>query len=221
MSAWETFGSTYVEAATSAIPLHRLMVVVAGFIGSLIAPNLTHLSAIESILRINIASLVDLSAGPLSAASIANILVGVAFAVVAWGASRAIVKFTFYLAAHLTELEEKVKKAVETASFAGPEIAISDRQAMVSFVETTLELPRKKIRSLHSMIELAFGLGLGSLVASFWGNILDAVVGIALLFVGTFLSGLSVRHFLSDYYGHAMFRARLQGKKNPTPIDIS
>ena len=76
------------------------------------------------------------------------------------------------------------------------------------------------MRSLGSAAEMAGGLGVAGLIAAHWGNVLDGALGVVLVLVALGLQVSAVRVFLADYFGPALYKARLQGKKPPTASTI-
>lgn len=219
MSAWESFGSTYVEAATSALPLHRLVVFAAGFVGSIAVSNQTHRSLFETVARYSLSSLTDFKDGPLSTATFANLLVGAGLVMIGWLAARILLWLIFAAASRSTDLHSRAAAArsVSTVKAADP---ISDRQAMVALIDSSLEQPRAQIRALNTAMELSLALAIGFSAAAWWGNRLDAAIGFALLLVSVMLGVSSVRLFLAEYFGAAMLRAQLQGRRTPSPADV-
>jgi hypothetical protein len=216
MSAWDSISSTYVEAATSALPLHRAVIFVAGFGGSLAVRQQTHLSIFETVARIPLSELISLSTGPFSKAVFADVLIGVALVTSSWIFSRLVLRTVFALAARSTNLWERARISAAQAPI-DPKQSLADRQAALELIDKSLDEPRARLRSRGSAAELIGGLGLGYLLASHWGNLLDGLLGAVLALVSISLQVGSVQLFLSDYLGPAMLKAQLQGRK-PTGL---
>ena len=71
---WESLGSTYVEAVTKTFPLHRILVFTLGFMLSLIALEHDYKSLSESLVLLELGDIAELDSGPLSQATILNII---------------------------------------------------------------------------------------------------------------------------------------------------
>jgi hypothetical protein len=116
MSAWEAVSSTYVEAATAALPLQRIVVFAVGFVGSLAVTTQTHLSVLETVAKLELSKLTSLSSGPLAQASIGNVLIGFGLVVLAWALSRSLLWTVFTLST--VRLNESCR--VESQALARP-----------------------------------------------------------------------------------------------------
>lgn len=217
MSIWESVGSSYLEAAKIAFPLHRLVVFAAGFVGSVAVGTQTHPSVAETIARLKLVDLASIR-GPLANSALLNIILGIGLVILGWAFSRASLIAVFNLAARGTRLQDRVKRPL------GPRDPLrdtaSDRQAAVSLIESSLEEPRVRLRALNAFAEMLFGLGSGALIAWLWGNWLDLSIGLLSLLIAVVLDFISVHLFIAEYYGLAFFRAQLQGRKPPDPLDV-
>lgn len=219
MSAWESVGTTYIEAATSAMPLHRALVFAVGLGGSVAVREQTHLSIFETLARIPLSDMTSLATGPLSKAVFADVLLGIALVVGGWVFSRLMLRAVFALAARSTNLWERARASAARSPI-DPEQPLADRQAALELIDKSLDEPRARLRSRGAAAELTASLGLGCLLAAYWGNALDGILGVALTVVAVGLQVSSVRLFLSDYLGPAMLKARVLGKKPPLPTSI-
>lgn len=218
MSIWESVGSPYVEAATAALPLHRLVLFGSGLLSALAVKSQTHLSIVETISRTKLLSLAEFSTGPFSTATLGDILIGVSAVVAAWALWRALVLLVFELAAKATKIVQRAQDALN--SFQLP-AQLADRQAAIEVIRTSLEAPRSRLRALNAFAESSCGVGLVLLIASYWGNRLDLVVGATLMLLALGLITVAVRCFLADYFGPATLMAALQGRPHPTPLNVS
>jgi hypothetical protein len=220
MSLWDSVGTTYVEAATSALPLHRAVVFAAGVFGSLAVHNQTHRSIFETVAQLPLAEMASLSTGPLSKAMLADLMFGIGAVICGWVFSRFSLHLVFALAARSTDFWARIKEAQAQVPIDSTQ-PLADRQKAMELIDASLKEPRARLRSLGSAAELAGGLGVASLVAAHWGNALDVAFGAVLVLVSLGLQVSSVRVFIADYFGPALYKARLQGKKPPTPARIS
>lgn len=220
MSAWETVSSTYVEAASLALPLHRVVVFAAGFFGSLSVASETHLSVLETVLRIELSSLTSLNSGPLALASIGNVFFGFGLVFLAWALSRGLLWAVFTMGAKATNLWSKVDEAnkkYDDRRF----IEAAERQASVSLIEASLQETRARVRACNAFAEIFCGLGVGCSIGYLWGNVLDLLVGFCSFAIALTLHVVAVRIFLAEYFGPALLKAQLQGRRPPTPLSGS
>ena len=220
MSLWDSVSTTYVEAATSALPLHRAVLFAAGVLGSIAVHHQTHLSIFETVAQLPLADIASLSTGPLSKATMADVLVGIAAAIIGWAYSRLTLQLVFALAARSTDLKARFAVAEAQAPIDANQ-PLADRQKAMELIDSSLKEPRTRLRSLGAAAELTGGFAIASLVACFWGNALDLACGTVLVFVALGIQISSVRLFLNDYLGPASYKARLQGKKPPVPSSVN
>lgn len=216
MSAWESFGSTYLEAASAALPLHRLVLFVFGLVGSIVVKHQTHLSALESLSNIRLAELVDFKSSLLKDATVANIFIGIGLVLAGWIIARALIWLTFTLASKATNLSKKIPQ--NSANIAQDVLdSPIDRHQMVGLIEASLEIPRIRLRAMNAFAELTSGMAAGCAVVSIWGNAMDIMVSIVFLLTAVCISIFAVRLFFNEYFGPALYIAQLQGKPPPTP----
>ncbi|MES2584319.1 MAG: hypothetical protein V4627_16465 [Pseudomonadota bacterium] len=212
MSAWEDIGSAYVEAATQALPLHRVAIFAAGFLISLVIQNQTHLSALESLAVVPLSELITFDKGLLSKATTGNILWALIATLVGITFSKGLLRLAYTLVDRATGASATAASLDKSWLYG---LSIEERNAAVELVESGLTEPRSRLRAYTSINELLVGIGFVCIAAAFWGNILDGVVG-GLALVGALFSHMvSIHIFLTDYYGAALSKAHLQGKKIP------
>lgn len=219
MSVWDSIGTTYVEAATSTLPLHRVAVFAVGFVSSVSVNQQTHLSIFETIVSIPVTELTSLSNGLLGKAVLADVLFGISLSLFGWIFSRLVLRTIFALAARSTDLWERMQRS-GAALHTHPLQSLSERQTALEFIEKSLSEPRARLRSLCAAAELLGGLGVGFLIAAFWGNIIDGILGVAICIVAIGLQVSAVQLFIADYLGPAILKAKLQGRKHPEPSGI-
>lgn len=217
MSAWESFGSTYLEAVSAALPLHRLVLFVFGLIGSIAVKHQTHLSALESLSNIRLGELIDFKSPLLKDATVANVFIGIGLVLAGWIIARALIWLTFTLASKATNLSKNIPQ--HPANIAQDELVPpNDRQQMVALIEASLEIPRVRLRAMNALVELSGGMAAGCAVVSIWGNATDIVASIIFLFTAICISIFAVKLFFNEYFGPALYIAQLQGKPPPTPV---
>lgn len=219
MSVWDSVGTTYVEAATSALPLHRVVVFIAAVLGSLAVRHQTHLSILETVANISVLELTAISTGVFSRAVLADAAVGFAVVLGGWAFARVTLLVIFALAARSTDLWDRVREASKNLKVDSTQ-PLADRQAAMEIIDASLADPKARLRSFAAAAELAAGCGMGCLAASYWGNILDALTGIFLVAVTASIQVHSVRLFLAEYFGPALLKAQLQGKRPPSPAVV-
>ena len=216
MSVWDSIGTTYVEAATSKLPLHRVVVFAVGFVGSVSVHHQTHISIFETIARIRVSELTSLSSGLIGKAVLADVLLGSSLVLIGWIFTRLVLRTIFSLAAALTDLWERMQISAPSPHIHSLQ-SLSELQTALEIIDKLLSEPRARLRSLCAAAELLGGLGVGCLVAAFWGNILDGILGAAISIVAIGLQVSAVQLFIGDYLGLAMLKAKLQGRKAPEP----
>lgn len=212
MSAWDEISSTYAEAATQALPLHRVVVFVIGFLVSLAVQHKTHLSAIETLAVLPLSELISLDKGFLSKATAANILWALAATLLGVTLSKGLVRLSYSLVDRATGASSKAA-SLDKSWLSG--LSIEDRNSAVALMESGLTEPRGRLRALTGLNELLVATGSVFLIASFWGNMLDGAIGVTALVVAVFTHVFAIHIFLSDYYGAALAKAHLQGKPSP------
>lgn len=215
MSLWESIGDTYVDAAKSALPLHRVVVVLIGFVGAIATRKQTHLSLLETISNLPFKGLNFEGSGFLEAARLGDVLVGLGLALAGWAVAKAIVRLVFAWAAKLTDFKRRIG---ELPKLAGQ--SVSELETALKILDTSLAQPKNKLRAMSAAAELCSGVGVAALIGSVWGNVLDASVGITFLGVAFAVQFNAVRFFFSDYLGPALHKAKLLGKKVPSLADV-
>jgi len=215
-SPWEALGSTYVEAATTAFPLHRAVLFGAGLIGSIAVHRKTQASVFGTIAQYPLADIASLSTGPLSKATIADVMVALAAVFLGWGITRIGLQRIFAMAARMTDLWENIEKS-ELRMPIKEDQPLADRQKALELIDGSLKEPRARLRSINALAELTCGIGVASLASSYWGNWIDAAIGGTSLIASLALQVVAVRFFLAEYLGPALSKARIQGKKPPGP----
>lgn len=218
MSVWESVGSSYVEAVANALPLHRLVIFLVGVGASLAVKTQTHLSIVETIARVKVADLSSLSSGPLASTTLGDLLLGIGAVAVAWIASRVAIRSIFALAARGTNLWARATEAVARTSDIRVD-SMADRQATINFLDESLKETRIRLKGKSALSELTMGLAIIFIATFQWGNSLDLVCGTLILTLSVALHMSTVSTFLSDYFGIALYKSQLQGKRPPTPLD--
>lgn len=219
MSAWESVSTTYLEAATAALPLQRLVVFGAGFLGALSVGVQTNSSILQAIAKLEFSKLASVGEGPLAHATIGDALSGVALVTIGWILSRGFLWLVFEFAARSTDLRRRVvadqRHETEMRS-----LQVGDRQAVVALLESSLQETRGRLRVFGAFAELLFGLSAGSAIAFIRGNIIDLLIGLAFFIVALMLHVIAVRIFLAEYFGAALLKSKIQGRKPPTPFGV-
>jgi hypothetical protein len=212
MSAWEQVSSTYTEAATKALPLHRAVVFFTGFLVSLAVQQQTHLSLLETLAVVPLADFFTLDKGLLAKATFGNVFWAIlaTFAGVAF--SKVSIRLAYGLVDRATGLSAKAA-GLDKSWLSG--LSIEERISALELLESGLIEPRARLRAFSGLSELLGGVGIIFFVATVWGNRIDGTVGTVAL-IGAFISQLvTIFIFLSDYYGPAMAKAHLQGRLAP------
>jgi hypothetical protein len=215
----DSASTTYVQALTSAMPLQRLLLFGIGLLGSIAVQFQTHLSLLETVLNIPISAFTSLSNGPFVAMNLLNFAIGLTIPMIGFFCSRISMYliFGFYdkVTAHTKRVNQSVAKHPLDSN-----MSIDEKIKLAEFFEKLLDQPRSQLRSLAANVEFVIGASWAFLLASHWGNALDLLIGISLFIVALFMQLHSVKFFLSEYLGHALLKAQLEWRRNPTPYQI-
>ncbi|MGJ0223533.1 hypothetical protein ACQUZK_09045 [Streptococcus pyogenes] len=214
MSLWESVGDTYVEAAAALLPLHRALSFAVGFVVSFIALDHDYKSVTESLLHLPLDQFATLKEGLFADAVVANLVAGIAAVIAGWLLSRLTLRGMFAVVARATDYEKRVQEAYSTSAATGVS-TVGERKEALEFVESILASPQTGLRRLTALAELASALAVTLLAASYWGNLVDIVCGIAALAISSTFHFLAIRLFLADFLGPAILKATLLGKPVP------
>lgn len=218
MSTWETFSTSYVEAAVASFPLHRAVVALAGFVGCVGMAHQTHPSVFVTAIRMPLKSFLTLDSPQLSDAKLGYILAGVLASIVGLVASRVLLWLVFQLASRATRLWERANAPAHRISQSS--LNGERRREEMSLLQAALERPKARLRTKNAVSEILSGLGCISLVAAAWGNWIDLAIGATLLTFALLLTVTSVRYYLSEYLAPSLLIAQLEGRTPPTPNTI-
>lgn len=212
MSSWEDIGSTYIEAATKAFPLHRAIVFFAGFLMSLSVQHRTHFSALETLAVIPLLELTMENEGFFAKSTVGNIIWALISTIAGIFLSKILIRVAYGIVDRATKATEQAKNLDGDWISS---LSIEERKAALELVNSGMLEPRARLQTLTAINELLIGVGIVFSVAAFFGGALDFLVG-GVAFVCAFFSHLfSIRIFLTDYYGVALAKAQLQGKPPP------
>lgn len=214
MSTWDAVGSTYLDAITSTVPVHRLLLVLGGLIGTSVVRSPSHRSVVEGALKLELSALFPV----INTATIADLMVAALLTVAGCIAARLLLRTVFELASRSTDLQRRVQSQIERTRVC-QQIAADLRSSEVALLEGLLGAPRTRIRKMNACAETLCGFAIGLLVASYWGTVVDAAVAMALGLAAVFVHVMAVRCFLSEYFGPALLKAQLQGREPPTPVE--
>lgn len=215
---WDALGSTYLEAAGKALPLHRALLFFFGFIASLLICADCTLSVIQAVLRLEIKPLIFLDSEIYKGATILNLLAGCAAAVTAVVLSRISLRITFSAICKLINYEQRVDSAFRDSPFKTS--PLKERKEALDFLEIGAAPLRNKLQFFNTVTELLSGAALVLLIAAFWGTWIDALAGFFLLMGLFIVQAFSIHLFLSQYLPIAISRAQLLGKPIPRATDI-
>jgi len=191
-----------------------MVVFAGGVLGSLAIQKQTHLSIFETIARLPLAELANLTSGPLSRATIGDLLAGTGAVVIGWCGSRLTLRMTFSVAAKATDLWKRTSTSMAEHR-PDEKLSLEDRKKALELIDAGLEEPRSLLRRYNSVTEMLSGFAVLSLLVAHWGNALDLSIGLALGIAVIFCNVGAVRLFLRDFYGPALYRAQLVGKRPP------
>lgn len=213
MSAWEDIGSTYAEAASKAIPLHRAAIICFAFFASLGVQHQTHLSIIETITNIPLAQLTSFDKGILSTTTAGNLFWSLAATFAAIAASKQLLRLSYNFVERATSTGGKFAN-LSTEWLNG--LSVEDRKGALDLVESGLIEPRTRLKSMTATNEVLTGLAITLIVATRWGNCLDLALGAAAMGASLLGHYRSIRFFIDEYLGSALTKAQLQGRHLPS-----
>lgn len=214
MAVWDSISSAYIEVATTALPLHRLGLFVSGVLGVLSVKSQTHLSVLETLGQSKLSDLTSLDSRLLAHATLGDLVVGMLLVAIGWIGVRALLMLVFSLAGKSTDLWDRSKAALQDAQ---PPRSEEARKAAIQMLDASLKEPQSRLRTLTAMSEMLCGVGIGLVFVSWWGNVIDLVVGLAFLALTVCLVFRSVWLFVAEVFGPAMIKTRLQGRTSPMP----
>jgi hypothetical protein len=212
---WESLGSSYLEAATKAFPLHRAVLFAVGFAFSAIALDHEYKSIFESLASLKLSEAISFDNGILSKSTVANFLWGLACSFAGLIISRLTLRFIFNFTNKIVPVRSKIEAAHIDSPFKNKAATLTEKKEIIEFIDSSLSETRAQLQQLNAAAELCAGLFISLVAASYWGNIIDLGLGI---FFGSMLVGIQIRSlfiFLNDYIGGAIFRAQVLGKSPP------
>lgn len=213
MSSWEDIGSTYSEAVTQALPLHRAVIFLVGFYISIATKNKTHLSAIETLAMVPLNKIKDFDEGFLSNAFVENVFFGVFAILFGVLLSKLMLISVYKLVQKSTKLAFRSKNTDSTWL---NNLSMDDRKAALEVVEMGLLKPRSRLRRISTVNEILCGTAVVLLGASIFCGLFDFVVGFIFLVFAVVNHFYIIKIFISDYYGQALVASQLQGKELPS-----
>lgn len=212
MAAWEEISSTYAEAATRALPLHRFLIFATGFLVSLGVQQQTHLSILETLSVLKLSSLTSFDKGFFEEATVASVMWAIVATALSVIVSKGMARLAYRVVDHATGASTKAQNL--DRSWLGA-LSVEEKKAAVELLDSGLNETRSRIRMLTGLNELLIGLFITFASALHWGNLLDGSVA-AVAIIGAVISHMAaISTFLSEYYGPALIRAQLQGKAAP------
>lgn len=212
MSAWEDISSTYAEAATKALPLHRAIVFGAGFLLSLSIQQQTHLSILETLAVVPLSDFSTLDKGFLAKATGANVMWAMLATLTAVALSKGMIRLAYGVVDRATGASKRAAQ-LDRGWVAG--LPIEERKAALDLVESGLAESRTRLRAMTGMNEILIGVSAMFAVSAVWGNALDGSISAVTLIAATCTHLMAIYVFLTDYYGPALAKAQLQGRSLP------
>jgi len=217
MSLIESATSSYAETVTTAVPLHRAALFLVSSL-LFLANRAKDQESLFAFLWSTPTSQITSTSSNLLGQSVVGDLIS-AFGVVA--SSVMITKICYHLlfalALRSTSILEKLKSAKKDAEL----MSFSSRKEAIDLAKSSLEAPGKRIRSANRMTEFVCGIALQTLVMAISNTMLELFTGLLLAFFFLGLLIHSVRLFISEYFGLAMYIANLEGKPTPNPNTIN
>lgn len=212
---WESLGSSYLEAATKAFPLHRALLFALGFVLSAIALDHEYKSIFESLANLKLSETISFQGGILSKSTVANFLWGFATSLAGLLTSRLSLRVIFNFANKMVPLRSKIEAAHADSPFKAKPLTLAEKKEAVEFIDSSLLETKTQLQSLNAAAELCAGLFVALIVGSYWGNLID--FGLGMIF-GVMLVSIQIKSlliFLNEYIGGAISKAQVLGKSPP------
>lgn len=209
----DTIKESYAETIASALPLHRVFIVLFGFLCSISISNKTHKSIIETILRIEFHSISTSAGNLLEKATLFDCFWGLTLCMATLVVYHGIAWLFFLLINKSIDFDNKIRSRIKEFEWL-TKLKDSDRTRAIERIELAKTNSLKRIRSLGVMIELLIAISISLLASSHWGNLLDSLVGTSAMLIAIIVQVYFMHFFFSAYLGPALQEAIINGSKD-------
>jgi hypothetical protein len=212
----ESAASSYADAVASAIPLHRAVLVIVSAFSFLVYRTTSQGSVLSKIYSIPISDLWSISSPILKRAVVGDLIFGACFVAASVVLARFALWCLFSLALRSTSLISRINSVVLSSRSLG----IEERKRAAEFAESSLGRPAKRIRTVNRLAEFIWVLGLLLVMLGVLRSVVDTAIGSLLLVLAAIIFVRVTNIFLSEYFGIAMYVAKLEGRTTPKLGDL-
>lgn len=209
---WDTLKENYTEAISSVFPIHRFLIAMLGFFCVVAVEHQSHLSIVETLLRIKLASLSTEPGKILENTSVMDLSWGFMLSAASFAGYQLISQKMFSGISRTVNYKEKVDQKYEQFRWLSL-LPPTDRNHALNRVSLEKKRQQKILISRAIGAELAIAFFIALSVSSYWGNALDVTVAIFALFVGIGIQANVVFVFFAKYLGPALEESILNDSK--------
>lgn len=209
----DTIKDSYAETIASALPLHRVFIALFGFLCSITVANKTHKSIVESILRIEFQSISTSTGKLLEKATLFDCFWGLVLCLITLVAYHSIAQLSFLLINKSINFDNKIRDRIKEFEWL-KNLKNSDRTRAIERIELAKSNALKRIRNLGTLIELSIAISISLLASSYWGNLLDGLVGASAMLIAILIQAYFMHFFFSTYLGPALQEAIINGSQD-------
>lgn len=197
----------------SALPLHRLLIALFGFLCSISIANKTHKSIIETILRIEFHTISTSPGNLLEKATLFDCFWGLTLCITTLVIYHGIAQLFFFLINKSLDFDNKIRSRIQEFEWLR-KLKESDRTRAIERIELAKSNALKRIRNLGVTIELLIAISISLIISSHWGNSLDIIAGTSAMLIAILVQGYFMNFFFSTYLGPALQEAILNGSQD-------
>lgn len=213
MAEWSDIASTYAESVQGLLPLHRACIFLTGFTSSLAIERNEKTPITHFISNIKISELTTFSNSFLSDATGFNVICGLISIIAALITSSIINKIIYQTINNATKF---IEEAISLDRSWKNELSLEERKILIEIIDQGTSDAKSRIQRFAAMGELLIGISIILLIASISTGATDFFTGIGLLLTGLIVHAIKMHIFFKDYFGPALTKSHLQGRRLPT-----
>lgn len=198
------------------VPLHRAALFIYSALFFLAYRVSGDASALAYLSSVPVADFTSLLSPFLKLAVIGDLFVGIG--VVA--GSLVYSKFVMWVLLSVALRSTSLVSRINSIPMISGALTLAERMQAVELTKSSLEKPVKRIRAINRWGEFLGGCGFLAAILGLYNSRLDFLAGLLLVFISFSLLVCAVKVFLSDYFGLAMYVARLEGRSMPGLSDV-
>ncbi len=216
MSLLDSATSSYAETVTNTVPFHRAALFFVSALLFLANRSKGSEGLLQFLWSLPASELTSLSSNFLIASTVGDFLSAAGIVAISAISTKAAARAIFALALRSTSLISKIN--LITINSDG--LTISNRKKAIELAKSSIEPITKRLRSINRLTEFLIGCGLQITAFSALNFSLELFIGGILTLLSVVFLAYGVKLFISDYFGVAMYVAKLEGKPHPAPGDI-